>query len=96
MTTSKSIEEQVAREFHRIIRVELTPGELRLVDRLNKTPKYAGACATQDFIDANESMLQALEYSYSCHVDVDDAEVQTLWGKAWDMAREHGFSKEWM
>ncbi len=83
--------ENVVRAFVKDIRRNLNDEELVEADRLNKTAQYAGACATHDFIDANESMAEA------CAVEGmpawSDPAVIAVWNEAWDIAKLRGFTR---
>ena len=45
--------------FNTILNEWLTPKQLTRVNQRNLTDKYKDACATHDFCDPNEAMLQA-------------------------------------
>ena len=87
---------RLAAEFTRLVRERFTPDQLAEIDRRNATAEYrdAGACATQDFADANEIMAEAFETVTGRAFDFDgdmDADAP-LWNEAWDLARNAGFS----
>ncbi len=85
--------ELIARDFHRRIRDVLNTDELNRVDETNRTED--GNCATQDHVDANVYMGEALESVLEREQDFEDEGDSTLWGRAWDRAKGVGFSNEW-
>ena len=80
---------RIAVAFVADLREALTAEQFEEIRRRNATPAYARACASHDFIDANESMAAAFEtvmgYGPSACSDADTA----LWNAAWEIAR-HG------
>jgi len=83
---------RLAEEFADIIRNELTDDELVLVNERNATNKYEKlSCATHDFIDPNQSMLDAME-SLNIEVDLDSDKQIKLINEAWWMAKESNFT----
>ncbi len=90
--TFNSVEMQLAKEFHRIVRRDLSD-HLDSIDDAN-SDYGRSACATHDYCDANMLMAEAFEgvRGYEFTMSDDDA---ALWGKAWDVAKAVGFSKEW-
>lgn len=52
--------EAVAEEFCRILRKWLTPEEMAEINRRNSTPEYSVCCASHDFCDPNQAMIDAL------------------------------------
>ena len=93
--TSKQLDPKpfrLAEEFADIIRNELTDDELVLVNERNATNKYDKlSCATHDFIDPNQSMLDAME-SLNIEVDLDSDKQIKLINEAWWMAKESNFT----
>ena len=94
--------ERVAAAFARVLQGRLTPDEWREMRRRNATPRYrdglagTGPCASQDFCDANEAMLEALR---RCGVrrrprgeggPLDP--VTSLWNEAWRVAKRQHLS----
>jgi hypothetical protein len=65
------------------------------INRRNATPDYAGACATNDFIDANMLMHEAFEVAFGREPMVaSNIEPDTrLWNEAWAAARARGFAR---
>ena len=85
--------EELAIRFAYYVREAITPYELSLVIEANKGHSE-GSCATHDFVDANEVMLQALK---SMGVDETPADANCspkaikLWNDAWDLAKSRDF-----
>lgn len=69
-----------AEAFCRIITKWLSPHELAVINRSNCSPAYRTCCATHDFCDANQAVLDVL------------AEVNLNW----DKSLEPSVSKGWM
>jgi hypothetical protein len=93
---SPELVRRVADTFHQVIKEDLTPQQRREVDRRNvefkTTHPGMSICATHDFIDANMSMLEAME---RVGVDTDDSDnITPLWNAAWAMAKQQGYSED--
>lgn len=68
--------------------------DLAKVDRVNKTPAYAGSsCASHDQCDANMYMAPAFEFVMGREINLQSDDDTELWGKAWDFVKQHGFVK---
>lgn len=87
--------DQVADKFRSVIFDWLGAETCREVDARNKSYEPA-CCATHDFCDANMAMDEAMTglgvYS-DFFEDGNTEEVTALWNKAWDIARNKGFSR---
>ena len=84
--------QRLAEEFADIIRNELNNDELEIVNKRNAENGYKKeSCATHDFIDANQSMLDAME-SLNIEVDLDSDKQITLINEAWQIAQESNFA----
>lgn len=64
---------------------------LPIIASKNATPEYAGACASHDFCDANESMGRAFSRIMARAYDLDSRADSDLWNRAWNIARENAF-----
>lgn len=91
MTTANELTRRLAERF--IYHVNRVLGsQLAEINRRNEDPFYIaiGACATQDFTDANELMLEAL-----ADIGAEDLDELANWGPtvdaAWSMARRAQF-----
>jgi len=79
---------KLAKEFSKILKGWLTKEELNEINYKNENnPEYQdGVCATHDYCDPNEAMLQAFkkvnrrEFDFSS--DKDSAEINIAWNKA--------------
>lgn len=95
----------IAREFTKVLRSWLSREEMDTVVSRNKTKKYQdGSCATHDFCDSNQAMLDAFEKIMGREVVFHDDEIpgsekqeeedSALMDAAWNMAREKEFYPE--
>ena len=76
---------RLAKEFLSIIRSWLTTEQLQEIDRRNEASDD-GACASHDFCDANQAMIDAME-------KLGIADIQcTLVDGAWEIAKLEGFT----
>lgn len=74
-------------EFSRILREWLSPEELAEINLRNSTPEYSGCCASHDFCDPNQAMVDALEvFGLDFHPKHCD-----LVNEAWGIASRSGF-----
>lgn len=73
------IAKRVAERFDARLRDALTAEEYAEVRRRNRTPEYAGCCASHDFCDANMVMLAAMS---DCGID-DASPAADVWHEAW-------------
>jgi hypothetical protein len=80
----------LAYEFSARLRDMLTADQMEAVARRNAANPGA-ACASHDFCDSNEVMIQALR-NIDIEFDADDQEQADLTNAAWDIAKRHGFS----
>lgn len=80
--------DQLSMEFCRILSKWLEPSEIREINRRNAQPEYAGCCASHDFCDPNQAMIDALEaFGLEFHPELFD-----LVDTAWDLANERQFA----
>ncbi len=92
---------EIAKEFCTQLQDELGAAKVAKIARLNRTPKFQdGACATHDFCDANQVMLNAFE-ARGVAQPTDSKLGSTGWNKAiaiweaaWNIARENDFNAE--
>lgn len=82
----------IADKFRANIRAALSGGELIKIDALNATPEYEGCCASHDLCDANEYMAPAFEAIMGREIDLQSIEESTIWGNAWEIAKNKGFA----
>lgn len=79
----------VAKEFSKIIKSWLTKEKWRKMRKRNAMPKYIGTCASYDFCDANEALLQAIN-SYAEYPDdgkIEGTHFQFLFNNAPQVAK---------
>lgn len=72
----------------------LTRSDLAEIDRRNSLPEYAGFCASHDFCDPNQAMIDALD-SFGLQFDPSDEVVGKLIDDAWQKSKSAGFAAEW-
>lgn len=78
----------IAREFTRILKDWLRVDEWDAMCALNATEKYQhGACASQNYCDANMAMLDAFDKHHVEHPSDDFPDSIALWNEAWELAR---------
>jgi len=76
---------EIANEFSRRLRGCLGAGEMETINQRNATDEYMMACATHDFCDANQSMIDTLD-----HFGLSMAHPVSV---AWDIARGNKFQE---
>jgi hypothetical protein len=89
--TSENVN-KLAKAFAAEIRKDLTAAELKKVIARNKTDEYKGLCATHDFIDSNESMIQAFAESFNRDIQFNSDSDTELINRAWDIAKDNDFN----
>lgn len=98
MTTTTVTPTDLAREFSRILNEWCQPGEMDEIRRRNaercSTPsQFSSCCASHDFYDANQAMLDALE-SLGLEWQGSDDPLYPLMNEAWGIAKAAGFDVE--
>jgi hypothetical protein len=95
--------EQLAQEFSRLLRRDLSEHEMSEVIARNATTEYSGCCATHDFLDANMTMFEAFQNVVGREVimsgdveenpDLDNQESSdiALWNSSWALAIKNNF-----
>lgn len=83
--------EELGPEFCRILSKWLKPEEIREVTRLNTLPEYANCCASHDFCDSNQAMIDAMEI---CGIEFHPDQWIELVNAAWDLAKEKKFGTD--
>lgn len=86
-----SVTQTLANKFCEIVGEYFAHDELSEINRRNTTPAYSGACATQDFCDANLLMHQAFVEILGRDVDPSADTDCNLWNAAWNIAKAKGF-----
>jgi len=77
---------QIADEFCRILNDWLKPDEIAEINRRNALPEYRGLCATHDFCDPNQAMIDAGAI-FTIEFDARFNEDVALINAAWDIAK---------
>ena len=93
LNDKKITEKDLAVEFIRVVRSQLTPEEINDVVRKNRTEEYIGCCATHDYVDANELMNTAYVNLTGNDIDTGNSMNLIFTGRAWDMAKAAGFDE---
>lgn len=82
----------LAARFADEMRRTLEPQQWAMMRERNATPKYAAACASHDFIDANEIMAESFgDGLWLADGTISDESMQ-LWNRAWDIAKRESFT----
>lgn len=79
---------ELAAEFCRCLRAELTADELADVVQTNRLETSPNICHSHDYCDANQTMLDAMA---KWGLDFD-AVTEGLINEAWELAKKAGFS----
>ena len=87
---SNSKIELLAIKFSELINEELTIEELNEVNRLNATPDFQNACATHEYIDSNETMIEAC---LQCGFEFDSV-CNSVLNSAWTIAKKAEFNPQ--
>ena len=80
----------LAREFARLMLNEIGPTALAAVVAENAADTVTGCCASHDYCDANQVMIDSLP-AIGQSYDGSDSEQWYLTNDAWDIARITGF-----
>ena len=91
--------ESLATQFSRILREQLSMGEMQTVIERNaaRTPDEMGICHSHDFCDANVAMEEASKLCGLSSPVADTSETERdaalqLWNDAWKLAQDSGFT----
>lgn len=87
--------ETLSREFTKKIQDWLDNESLEEIDRRNESAEYKShnLCATHDFCDPNQAMIDVIE-SLGYEFDVRDERQGAAINKAWTIAKKRGFSRK--
>lgn len=83
--------EELAAVFSRILNDWLPPETIAEVNRRNALPENRGGCASHDFCDSNQAMIDALR---SFGVEFSAALELRAITEAWNLAKARGFATE--
>jgi hypothetical protein len=81
--------EELSLVFTRILNEWLPPETIAEINHRNATPKYLGCCASHDFCDPNQAMIDAME-SFNVHFYPAPA-ILALIDDAWALAKSRRF-----
>lgn len=81
----------LAREFARLLLAEIGPAALAAVVAENAADTVTGCCASYEYCDANQVMIDSLP-AIGQSYDGSDSEQWYLINDAWDIARLTGFN----
>lgn len=77
--------------FSEVLKVWLSPDEMREVIARNRAEPNPSICHSHDFCDANMAMLEAWEPAIGPDIDVHSDEGIALWNAAWSRAKRNDF-----
>lgn len=81
----------LARIFSRMLREDLTADQMAEINARNASESHAGdVCATHDFIDANQIMIDALA-EIQIDFDSQDSGIASMIDHAWTLAKAYQF-----
>ena len=81
-------------KFTEILNQWLTKKQLNEIRKRNKQPDYENCCATHDFCDPNQAMIDAWVTVFGKEPDLRKDRVMTIMNKAWDLSKEKEFRNE--
>ena len=86
----EAVAQEIAMHFTENLKAAITDVEWKEMVAKNKSdPAYqTGACASQDYCDANMPMSDAFEAVTQHAVDGNSEADAALWNRAWAIARE--------
>lgn len=87
--------ERLAREFARRLRAEIGEAGMAEVVSRNKAERNPAICHTHDFVDSNQTMLDAWEVvaGKGPRIPLRGVEAE-VWGDAWSLAKNNYFWTE--
>lgn len=88
--TKAILVQALADEFSVMIRGYMTSEQIREAIRRNEMDEYVHRCATHDFCDPNQAMIDAMSVLGYDYNDLDARIVN----QAWDIARDRKFKPE--
>lgn len=93
---NSSTEIAIANEFSRILREWLTADQMEAINKSNHESNFEGGCASHEYCDPNEAMLEAFEiatgnpWDFDGNESVRNAEME-LMNSAWDLAMKNNY-----
>lgn len=87
-----ALAQALAGAFSAVVRRELAPhlAEIRRENAKRAKQGDSGSCATHDYCDANELMVEAWRVVFAAEPEIDGAEMDVM-NAAWDLAKARGF-----
>lgn len=85
--------EALAVQFIEELRETISADDMDKVNARNVTPDYFKCCATHDFCDANQCMIDALEH-FGLSFDTQSEAQIDLINSAWNLAKACEFNAE--
>lgn len=93
----------LSNEFSLILAGWCSKDELAEINRLNATPEYVGECASHNYYDANQAMLDAFENVFKREFIFLDAEIgnpnadqytdDLYINASWDLSKQNKFAQ---
>jgi hypothetical protein len=90
MTTTTQTE-QLARQFSAGLLAEIGADNLAQVIEINANSDNPSECATHDYCDANQTMIDAFENLFNKPLDILDYDQSFLIDAAWTLAKTMRF-----
>ena len=91
----------LSNEFSRIVSSWCSIVQLTNINRLNSTEEYTGCCATHEYYDTNEAMLQAFTKTFDREFtffndEIPESEIQyaidiDYFNAAWQLSKKNKF-----
>jgi len=92
LKTAAKLAERLAAEFSTILHEWLNKDQVEDINRKNASPEYKdGCCATHDYCDPNEAMIQAFEKVIGRKINMQQQSDINLINIAWNVARAQEF-----
>ena len=84
----------LALEFSRVLTEWLGEAKIAQIVLANQTPEYRGCCASHDFCDSNQAMIDAWTNLSIVVIRANSSEHAEVINRAWDIAKRHRFDPE--
>jgi hypothetical protein len=81
----------LAAQFSAYICSELTPEQVDIVNEKNYSLEYAGCCATHDYLDSNQTMLDAFFTVFDREAQLCSERDHRLISEAWEISKQAKF-----
>jgi hypothetical protein len=91
----KATKTEVAKKFATLLFADLGKEAIEQINRENEKYRAQGihdACASHDFVDANDYMVEAYKYFYGeASLDAYNEDVFSFLNDAWKISKENNF-----